>query len=63
MKIGDKVKVVNYQSVFYGEVVELVKETDTAYFFTNEKHKRGELTIAKDSVDGYIEWENESNDD
>ena len=63
MKIGDKAKVIEMWSVFHGEIVELVKETDTEYFFTNDNHKRGRLIVAKDSVDGCIEWERESNDD
>lgn len=57
MKIGDKAKVIELWSVFCGEVVTLVEETDTKYIFTNDKHQRGRLIVDKDSVDGYIEWE------
>lgn len=41
----------------YGEIVELVDDTDTQYIFTNDKHKRGKLIVPKNSVDDYVEWE------
>lgn len=63
MRIGAKAKVIEIRSVFYGEFVELVDETDTEYIFTNAKHKRGRLIVAKDLVDDCVEWERESSDD
>ena len=63
MKIGAKAKVIELWSVFYGETVTLVEENDNNYTFTNEKHNRGRLIVAKESVDDYVEWECESNDD
>lgn len=63
LKIGGKAKVIETWSVFYGEIVELVDETDTVYIFTNDKHKRGRLIVAKESVDDYVKWERESNAD
>ena len=63
MRIGAKAKVIEMWSVFYGETVELVDETDTEYIFTNDKHKRGKLIVPKNSVDDYVEWEYENNDD
>lgn len=62
MKIGDKAKVIELWSVFYGETVTLVEENDNNYTFTNEKHNRGRLIVAKESVDDYVEWEREHND-
>ena len=62
MIIGAKAKVIEMWSVFFGETVELVDETDTKYIFTNDKHKRGKLIVPKNSVDDYVEWECESND-
>ena len=63
MKIGDKAKVIELWSVFCGEVVTLVEETDANYIFTNDKHQRGRLVVAKESVDDYVAWERESNAD
>lgn len=60
MKIGDKAKVIEPWSVFYGETVTLVEENDENYIFTNEKHNRGRLIVGKDSVDSYVEWERDS---
>ena len=57
MKIGDKAKVIELWSVFYGETVTLVEENDNNYTFTNEKHNRGRLIVAKESVDDYVECE------
>ena len=57
MKIGDKAKVIEIWSVFSGEIVELVDETNTQYIFTNDKHKRGKIIVPKNSVDDYVEWE------
>lgn len=62
MRIGAKAKVIETWSVFYGETVTLVEENDENYIFTNEKHSRGRLIVAKDSVDDYVEWECESNE-
>lgn len=63
MKIGDKAKVIDWRSVYSGEVVELIEETDGAYVFVNEKHKRGTLTVGKNIAHGFISWERENNDD
>lgn len=63
MRIGAKAKVIETWSVFYGEVVELIEETDNAYVFVNAKHKRGTLTVRKNVAHGFISWERESNDD
>lgn len=63
MKIGDKAKVIDWRSVYFGEVVELIDETNDMYFFANKKHKRGTLTVNKSYAHGFIAWERESNDD
>ena len=57
MRIGAKAKVIEMWSVFCGETVTLVEENNANYIFTNEKHKRGRLIVAKESVDNYVEWE------
>jgi len=62
MKIGAKAKVIELWSVFCGETVTLVEETDENYIFKNKKHNYGRLIVAKESVDDYVEWECESND-
>ncbi len=62
MKIGDKAKVIDWRSIYAGEVVELINETDDMYVFANKKHKRGTLTVRKNIVHGFIAWERESND-
>ena len=57
MKIGDKAKVMDWRSVYAGEVVELIAETDGSYVFTNAKHKRGKLTVGKCVAHEFIAWE------
>ena len=63
MRIGAKAKVVDWRSVYSGEVVELIDETDNEYIFANEKHKHGTLTVNKSLAHGFIVWERENNDD
>lgn len=63
MRIGANAKVIDWQSVYSGEVVELIEETDDAYVFVNAKHKRGTLTVGKNVAHGFIVWERDSNDD
>lgn len=62
MRIGAKAKVIDWRSVYSGEVVELIEETDDAYVFVNAKHKRGTLTVRKNISHGFISWERESNE-
>lgn len=62
MRIGAKAKVIDWRSVYSGEVVELIEETDDAYVFVNAKHKRGTLTVRKNVAQGFIAWERENND-
>ena len=62
MKIGDKAKVIDWRSVYSGDVVELIEETDDAYVFVNAKHKRGTLTVRKSVAQEFISWECESNE-
>lgn len=59
MKIGAKAKVIEKWSVFCGETVTLVEENNKNYIFTNKKHKRGRLIVAKESADDYVKWERE----
>ena len=59
MRIGAKAKVVDWRSVYSGELVELIEETDNEYIFANEKHKRGTLTVSKNVAHGFIVWERE----
>ncbi len=59
MKIGDKAKVIDWRSVYSGEVVNLIEETDNEYIFANEKHKHGTLTVRKSVAHGFIAWERE----
>ena len=54
MRIGAKAKVVDWRSVYSGEIVELVEETNDAYVFVNAKHKRGTLTVRKNVAHGFI---------
>ena len=60
MKMGDKAKVIETWSVFYGETVTFVGEENGDYIFTNKKHNRGRLIVSKDSIDDYVEWERDS---
>ena len=60
MKIGAKATVIDWRSVYSGDVVELIEETDDAYVFANAKHKRGTLTVRKNVAHGFISWECES---
>lgn len=59
MEIGDKAKVIGLWSVYSGEVVNLIEETDNEYIFANEKHKHGTLTVRKSATHGFIVWERE----
>lgn len=63
MRIGAKAKVIDWRSVYSGEVVELIEETDDAYVFANAKHKRGKLTVGKNVAQEFITWERESSAD
>jgi hypothetical protein len=62
MRIGAKAKVIDWRSVYSGEVVELIEETDDTYVFANAKHKRGTLTVRKNVAQEFISWEREQND-
>ncbi len=59
MRIGAKAKVIDWRSVYAGEVVELIDETDNEYIFANKKHKRGTLTVRKSVAQEFIAWERE----
>ena len=63
MRIGAKAKVVDWLSVYSGEVVNLIEETDNEYIFANEKHKRGTLTVNKSLAHGFIVWESGEDDE
>ena len=62
MRIGAKARVIDWRSVYSGEVVELIEETDDAYVFANAKHKRGKLIVGKSVAQEFIAWKRESND-
>lgn len=57
MRIGAKARVVDWRSVYAGEVVELIEETNGSYVFTNAKHNRGKLTVGKCVAQEIIAWE------
>lgn len=56
MKIGDKAKVVDKESLLYNETVELVKVGNEAYIFYFEP-KKLKLVVHKDAIQRTIEWE------
>ena len=62
MRIGAKARVKDWRSVYYGEVVNLIEETDNEYIFANEKHKRGTLIVNKSLAYGFIVWESGEDD-
>lgn len=56
MKIGDKVKVVDKESLLYNEMVELVEVNDTTYIFAPEKRELNlRLLVHKDSLERTVE--------
>lgn len=61
-KLGDKAKVIETWSAFYGETVTFLEEDDKNYVFISKKHNHARLIVPKDSIDDYVEWERESND-
>jgi hypothetical protein len=56
MKIGDKAKVVDKESLLYNKTVELIEVSDEAYIFNSETPKL-KLVVHESAMQRTIEWE------